>query len=80
MWDATAELTLMNSLNLAGQVFSLDSWNDYVAVGSSVVQLIQLKPNSEPRRVLYAKGGDHIQVYMQHAVAMLFVYSSFVFM
>ena len=77
MWDATAELTLINSLSLAGQVFSLDSWNDYVAVGSSVVQLIQLKPNSEPRRVLYVKGGDHIQVYMQHAVAILFAFITF---
>ena len=64
-WNSTAELSLTNTLKLAGSVESLDNWNDYVAVGSSVVQLIQLKPNrSEPNRILYAKEGDCLQVCM----------------
>jgi hypothetical protein len=53
---------LKTSLKIAGQVVSLDSWNDFVAVGSSVVQLIQLKPGADPKRILYAKGKDRLQV------------------
>ena len=65
MWDAaTRDLTLKISLKLAGKVVSLDSWKDFIAVGSSVVQLIQLKPGADPKRILYVKGSDRLQVAM----------------
>ena len=48
---------------MSGQVVSLDSWNDYIAVGSTLVQLIQLNSTSEPRRIIYAKDKSPVQVY-----------------
>lgn len=62
MWDTTDTLYLTLTLKLPGQTTSLDIWRDYIAVGSSVVQLIQLSPSSEPKRILYAKQNDLIQV------------------
>ena len=63
MWDAaTTTLTLETSLKIAGKVVSLDSWNDFIAVGSSVVQLIKLESGADPKRILYAKGKDRLQV------------------
>ena len=63
MWNAaTNDFSLETSLKIAGQVVSLDNWNDFIAVGSSVVQLIELESGAEPKRILYAKGKDHLQV------------------
>ena len=62
MWDTTKDLSLELSLSLAGEVSSLDTWNDYVAVGSSVVQLIQLELSTEPKRILYTSAISHFQV------------------
>ena len=47
---------------MPGQVISLDSWEDYIAVGSDVIQLIQLNSNGDPRRILYANRKDPILV------------------
>ena len=47
---------------MSGQVVSLDSWNEYIAVGSTLVQLIWLNSTSEPQRILYAKDKDLVQV------------------
>ena len=45
---------MIANLNVSGQMFNLDSWDDYVAVGSSVsIQLIQLNQMPEPKRILY---------------------------
>lgn len=55
---------------MAGQVTALDSWKDYVAVGSEVVQLIQLNSEKQldsPKRIVYTKKGDLMQV--QHGYA-----------
>ncbi len=61
IWDRDSELT--QSLQVAGQVISLDSWEDYVAVGSDVVQLIKLNlKGGDPSRILYANRSDPIQV------------------
>ena len=71
-WDAiSTTLTLKTSLKIAGNVVSLDSWNDFIAVGSSVVQLIHLKPGADPTRILYAKGRDHLQVYINTSAKLL---------
>ena len=60
VWERDSELT--QSLQVAGQVISLDSWEDYVAVGSDVIQLIKLNSNGDPSRTLYANRSDPIQV------------------
>ena len=60
VWERDSELT--QSLQVAGQVISLDSWEDYVAVGSDVIQLIKLNSNGDPSRTLYANHSDPIQV------------------
>ena len=60
VWNRDSELT--QSLKGAGQVISLDSWEDYVAVGSEVIQLIKLNSNGDPSRTLYANRSDPIQV------------------
>ena len=62
MWDKTPELTLTASLKLAGEVHSLDTWKDFIAVGSSVVQVIKLNPISDPKRTLYIKGENKLAV------------------
>ena len=62
MWDTTKDISLELSLSLAGEVTSLDTWNDYVAVGSSVVQLIHLTLSTEPKRILYTSATSHFQV------------------
>ena len=63
VWDKDLELT--QSLQVAGQVISLDSWEDYIAVGSDVIQLIKLNSNGDPRRILYANRCDPIQVQLE---------------
>ena len=79
VWDtATTNLTLKTSLKIAGQVVSLDSWNDFIAVGSSVVQLIQLKPGADPKRTLYAKGKNRLQVLIALLCSQKCMYSYFV--
>ena len=60
VWDRDSEL--VQSLQVAGKVVSLDSWEDYVAVGSDVIQLIKLNTNGDPSRTLYANRSDPIQV------------------
>ena len=62
MWDTTQDISLELSLSVAGKVTSLDSWGDYIAVGSSVVQLIWLKPSIEPKRILYMSATSRFQV------------------
>jgi hypothetical protein len=49
-------------LKLAGEVHSLDTWKDFIAVGSSVVQVIKLNPISDPKRTLYIKGKNKLSV------------------
>ena len=68
IWDTASELT--QSLQVAGQVISLDSWEDYIAVGSDVIQLIQLSSNGDPRRVLYANRDDPILVNKPHDIVL----------
>ena len=65
VWDTTVEVSLKHALNVAGKATSLDTWDDYIAVGSSVVQLILLKPANEPKRILYARGTDSLKVQLQ---------------
>ena len=60
VWDRDSKLT--QSLQVAGQVASLDCWEDYIAVGSDVIQLIKLNPTGDPSRTLYANRSDPIQV------------------
>ena len=62
MWEENAGLRLNHSFKLAGQVISLDVWRGYIAVGSSVVQLIHLNSQGEPKRILYTKANDPLQV------------------
>ena len=66
VWDTTTDVSLKHTLSLAGKATSLDTWDDYIAVGSSVVQLIWLKPANEPKRILYARGTDRLQVKDQY--------------
>ena len=47
---------------LAGQVHSLDTWKDFIAVGSSVVQVIKLNTIGDPKRTLYIKGKNKLSV------------------
>ena len=63
VWDTDLKLNL--SLQVAGQVTTLDSWEGYIAVGSEVIQLIQLNSNlcGDPRRILYVRREDPIKVY-----------------
>lgn len=61
VWDCR-DLELTQSLQVPGQVISLDSWKDYVAVGSEVIQLIKLNPKGNPTRTLYANRSDPIKV------------------
>ena len=62
VWNVTSRLHLTNTLRMSGQVVSLDSWNEYIAVGSTSVQLIQLNSTSEPKRILYTKNKYPVQV------------------
>ena len=56
MWDVTEESAIEN-FKVAGRVASFDSWNGYIAVGSSIVQLINV--NDTSTRVLYLKEKEH---------------------
>ena len=49
---------------MAGEVISLDTWADCLAVGSEVVQIIQLcnLKTKGPKRTIYAKKGELMPV------------------
>ena len=48
---------------MAGQVVSLDSWKECLAVGSEIVQIFRLSNLQErPERTIYATKGDLMPV------------------
>ncbi len=63
IWDTANDL-IKQSLPVAGKVVSLDTWTDCLAVGSEVVQIIQLNDlkTKGPKRTIYAKKGELMPV------------------
>ena len=63
IWDTANDL-IKQSLPVAGEVVSLDTWTDCLAVGSEVVQIIQLNDlkTKESKRTIYAKKGELMPV------------------
>ena len=63
IWDTANDL-IKQSLPVAGEVVSLDTWTDCLAVGSEVVQIIQLSDlkRKESKRTIYAKKGELMPV------------------
>lgn len=59
IWDDSKD-HLVKNLKVAGEVASLDVWNDYIAVGSGAVQLIDIADNS--KRVQYMKRERRVSV------------------
>lgn len=57
-------MTITSSVQVNGQVATLDSWEDCIAVGAEIVQLISNWLNTPTKRVLYVKREDPIQVYI----------------
>ena len=60
IWD-TANNLIKQSLQVAGEVNSLDAWTECLAVGSEVVQIFQLG-DKRPKRIIYAKRGELMTV------------------
>ena len=56
IWDAANDL-IKQSLQVAGEVNSLDAWTECLAVGSEVVQIFQLSSvkTKMPKRTVYTK-------------------------
>ena len=63
IWDASNDL-IKQSFQVAGEVVSLDTWTECLAVGSEVVQIIQLSDlkTKRPKRTIYAKRGELMPV------------------
>ena len=63
IWDTANDL-IKQSLPVTGEVVSLDTWTDCLAVGSEVVQIIQLNDlkTKGPKRTIYAKKGELMPV------------------
>ena len=48
-------------MKAAGQIVSLDSFGEYIAVGSAVVQVFAIS-DSPPKRIIYRKAKEHLMV------------------
>ena len=49
-------------LKVAGQIASLDSLGEYIAIGSAVVQLVKTS-DSKPKRIIYRREKDRLMVF-----------------
>ena len=49
-------------MKVAGQIASLDSFGEHVAIGSAVVQVVKTS-YSQPKRMIYRKAKDGLMVF-----------------
>ena len=54
----------VQSLKVSSSVQAVDAWSYYLAIGSSVVQMVDMSNNGhdEPRRIIFVEDGEQIPV------------------